>query len=215
MTVDAAAPLGLRERGKAERWRRITRAAHEVFREEGYADATLREIAARAEVGTGTIFSYARDKRDLLSKIFDTELEALTEGHIATVPQDAPLLEQLLHLFAPRFDYWAADPPLSRLASQDSYAVPKHERDDKSPMGRFHARRSRLVGYLAELIRRQQARGTVDPLQESELLAWLIMDIYVGTTRRWLASRVPVAADGVAELSRLLAVAIRGMNRPR
>jgi len=59
------ATIGVRERNKAERRRRIKEAALAAFTEKGYDRATTREIAKLAGVAQGTLFLYARDKRDL------------------------------------------------------------------------------------------------------------------------------------------------------
>ena len=64
--------LGLRERGKLEKRRRIKQAARDVFLEKGYDAATTREIAERAYVAIGTLFVYAKDQRDLLMMLIST-----------------------------------------------------------------------------------------------------------------------------------------------
>lgn len=205
------ARLTLRERGKTERWRRIVRAAREIFRERGYAAAQIRAIAARAEVGTGTIFSYVRDKRDLLAKIFDADLEKLTDDAIATLPAGAPLLDQLLHLFGPRYTFWAIDPSLSRLAAQDSFGASAAERIVYSGSGLFHERRARIVAFLADLIREKQRAGLVSAGDDPVLVARMLMDIYIGANRRWLSNDALVPQAGVDELRALLTVALRGV----
>jgi AcrR family transcriptional regulator len=57
---------GRRELNKIDKLRRITDAARLTFETRGYDDATIREIARRAKVALGTIFTYAADKRDFL-----------------------------------------------------------------------------------------------------------------------------------------------------
>src|ERR1700733_10378271 len=57
---------GLRERKKLDKSKRIKAAAKAVFREKGYTQATMREVSDLAGVAAGTLFLYARDKRDLL-----------------------------------------------------------------------------------------------------------------------------------------------------
>ena len=69
----AAAAGGLRERNKRDKWTRIQRAARAIFSRDGFDAATLRAIAARAGVATGTLFLYARDKRALLFLVFQDE----------------------------------------------------------------------------------------------------------------------------------------------
>lgn len=53
-------------------------AARAVFAEKGYGDATLDEVAARAEFGKGTLYNYfAGGKEEILFAIFDDLYDAL------------------------------------------------------------------------------------------------------------------------------------------
>ena len=65
MTLDAR-PLGRRERNKRDKLERITAAAGELFAARGVDDVTTQEVADRADIGTGTLFLYARTKGELL-----------------------------------------------------------------------------------------------------------------------------------------------------
>ena len=62
--------LGLRERNKLEKIQRIKAAATKLFSEKGFDEATTRDIAKRAHVGKGTLFLYAKDKRDLVLLLY-------------------------------------------------------------------------------------------------------------------------------------------------
>jgi len=62
----AAQALGRRERNKQEKLERITAAARELFAEHGVDDVTTQQIADRADVGSGTLFLYAKTKAELL-----------------------------------------------------------------------------------------------------------------------------------------------------
>ncbi|WP_372966754.1 TetR/AcrR family transcriptional regulator [Microbacterium sp.] len=65
MSLDAT-PLGRRERNKRDKLERITAAAGELFAARGVDDVTTQEVADRADIGTGTLFLYARTKGELL-----------------------------------------------------------------------------------------------------------------------------------------------------
>jgi len=59
-------PLGRRERNKQQKLDRITAAASELFAEHGVEDVTTQQIADKADIGTGTLFLYAKTKGELL-----------------------------------------------------------------------------------------------------------------------------------------------------
>lgn len=83
---------GLRERQKAERKRRLLRAAAAHFREAGFAASRVEEIAARAELSAGTAYNYYRHKGELLIAVVALQVEeALAEGEplVARPPSPA------------------------------------------------------------------------------------------------------------------------------
>lgn len=55
----------------------IMAAAREVFREKGYEDAPMSDIAERANVVEGSIYRYFDNKRDLLVKVIEDWYEAM------------------------------------------------------------------------------------------------------------------------------------------
>lgn len=74
-------PLGRRERNKREKLDRITAAASELFAEYGVEDVTTQQIADKADIGTGTLFLYARNKGELLLLVQNVHYaEALERG---------------------------------------------------------------------------------------------------------------------------------------
>src|SRR5882672_4685416 len=57
---------GLRERQKAGRRRDILDAAAALFKRDGFAAASIEQIAERAELSAGTVYNYFPSKGDLL-----------------------------------------------------------------------------------------------------------------------------------------------------
>ena len=107
-------PTGRREANKREKLARIRAAAADVFLRKGYEDATLREIAAAADVAFGTLFLYAKNKQDLLLLLFDEELPALTERAFKKATADMPFLDQLMTFFTEFYAFFNETPALSR-----------------------------------------------------------------------------------------------------
>lgn len=208
--VSPARPMGARERGKLERRRRIESAAREVFLRAGYQGATLRAIAARAGVATGTLFLYARDKRDLLLMILNDDLDALTEASFAAADPAAPLLAQLEQIFRPRYEYWAVDPQLSLHALQEGLLLRVSDVDPRSETARYHERRLSLKTRIAALVRAEQRRGALRRDADADDVAWLFLTIYFAEVRMWLRERADVAF-GLARFVRSLRIVLEGL----
>lgn len=91
MTTDTR-PLGRRERNKLDKLARITAAAGELFAERGVDDVTTQEIADKADIGTGTLFLYAKTKGELLLLVQNSMYaEALDRGRKAAEGADGVL----------------------------------------------------------------------------------------------------------------------------
>jgi TetR/AcrR family transcriptional regulator len=100
MTVDAR-PLGRRERNKLDKLERITAAAGALFAERGVDDVTTQEIADRADIGTGTLFLYAKTKGELLLLVQNSMYaEALERGR-ADAADVRGILEGVLAVVRP------------------------------------------------------------------------------------------------------------------
>jgi TetR/AcrR family transcriptional regulator, repressor of fatR-cypB operon len=79
----APARTGRRDRERGARRQAMLDAAIAVFAEKGFAEATMDEIAERAEFGKGTLYNYFEDKQALLAAAF----EEAYDGLVALVDQ--------------------------------------------------------------------------------------------------------------------------------
>lgn len=81
---------GLRERKRRRTRQAIVDAGARLFAERGYAGATVADIAAAAEVGTRTFFSYFASKEDLLFPESEERIRASVEVIRSAGPDEAP-----------------------------------------------------------------------------------------------------------------------------
>lgn len=74
-------PVGRRERNKQDKLERIIAAARELFDERGVDAVTTQQIADKADIGTGTLFLYAKSKSELFLLVQNSAyVSALEEG---------------------------------------------------------------------------------------------------------------------------------------
>src|SRR4030095_2105808 len=174
-----APPVGLRERGKVDKRRRIMDAARALFIEHGYDAATTREIAQRAEVSTGTVFVYARDKRDLLLQLVNDELDAVNAKAQALTSKPGALLDRLLAYFKLRYRYWASEPRLARPALRETADFLGHAETRGEEADRFYARAPVTLGHIQEMVRAAQESGEVVADVPTDEVASLIFSLYL------------------------------------
>jgi AcrR family transcriptional regulator len=201
--------IGLRERNKRDKLQRIRAAARELFRKHGYGAATMREIAQRAHVGLGTLFSYADDKRDLVFLIFNEELDALTDRALAAPRPGDPLIEQLIAIFKCHYEQFAQHPALSRLALQELtfYSAGKQAKA-------FHAIRGRLIAGIERLVARAQEARRIRPTPGARVIARQIFFVYSAALRFWIAAPSPRVSAGITDLRRVLKLQMEGLAAP-
>ncbi len=112
-------PATHRQRQKEETRRIVRECAAELFEEKGFAKATMRELAARAGVGLGTIFKHFPDKGALLVATFREDIGEVTQRSFETLPK-ADVTRQLLHLVRGLYTFYARRPALSRVLARES-----------------------------------------------------------------------------------------------
>jgi AcrR family transcriptional regulator len=205
----AAAPAGLRERNKREKLLRIRRAARELFARKGFAATTAREIAARARVATGTLFLYARDKRELLFLVFAEEARRLlaeADAAFAARP-DAGLVDSLMDLFGRFLDFYAGDPELSAAIVAELFSRP-YEPERLGSLTREYAER------VVARVERAQARGEVRTDVPAPVVAGVLFAHYAHWTQAWLLSRLLSREQAGARLREALRLGLEGLHAP-
>jgi AcrR family transcriptional regulator len=91
-----SAPVGLRERKKAKTRAAIQEHALRLFREQGYDETTVEQIAAAAEVSPSTFFRYFPTKEDVV--MFDST-DPLMFAAFAAEPPEVSVIEAFRRAF--------------------------------------------------------------------------------------------------------------------
>ncbi len=204
---DAVLSQGQRERNKRDKLLRIRNAARELFVSKGYDDTTIREIAAKASVGMGTVFTYADNKRDLLFLIANDDLADVMQLGARESSREGTLLGSVLSLFRWHYEYFAQQPELSLLMLREMVFY-----DSGAQANRFKAMREEFMSLLNESVRLAQRRGEIAWSGDSVDIGWVIFCLYQVEVRRWLAEGKLDVAEGMESLARAVRVVMTGLQ---
>ena len=97
----ASQPVGRRERNKQAKLERIMTAASELFAEHGVDEVTTQQIADKADIGTGTLFLYAKTKGELLLLVQNAQYAAALERGRAAAETAPDVLDAVMSIVEP------------------------------------------------------------------------------------------------------------------
>ena len=161
--------LGLRERQKASRRKRILEVAKAKFQADGYAIVTMEAIASAADVSAVTVYNYYGSKAGLLLALV-SESDELLIAQLNTIMDDKP--EDLVEVVA-AFGQILRQHALSYLTKPTWREVLSASIQEGSrEFGRTYVALDRvLIDLLQSFIQDFQARGLVPRALDSAALA--------------------------------------------
>ena len=192
METSTSSP-GLRERKKARTRATIQREALRLFRAQGYAETSVEQIAAAAEVSPSTFFRYYPTKEETVLADF---VDESTMVAFEAAPAELDVLDALL--FAVEHSFGRLSPEdleLERLRNELIRTVPELRRGQLAEL-------VRPVRLLASAICRREGRPEDDP----DLTAYagaLVGGLIFGTDPDDLADGEDLLPDLAARIERI------------
>jgi len=203
----ATAEPGRRERNKREKRARIVAAAKALFETKGFADTTTQEIAEKADIGTGTLFLYAKSKEELLVMVFSGDMLEQVQNAFSHLPASGSLVDQLMHAFGSMIEYHDQDRELARalLKEVSILTTPGPSKDLALLMRSIYAG----IGDILLAGRgRESLRKGVDPLLAAEnlfgiyylsLLNWISSDLSKPRFLKRLRAKLTLGVEGLID----------------
>lgn len=206
-TVTGMTVRRLREQNKERNFASIKQAAKTLFEQKGYEATTTREIAEAAQIGTGTLFLYVKDKAELLILIYTDALNEIITSVFATLPEDGLLLDELMHVFRPFFRLYER-----HLANARSFLKEllfyASEHNDHRP---FDPLSEHFVSQLAHLVQQAQERGAINQHINPYLAANSFYALYFATVTAWLGNILLSDLNVLDQLRAAFDLQIKGM----
>jgi AcrR family transcriptional regulator len=185
---------------------RITRAAWELFNRDGYDATTTKAVADRAGVAAGTVFVHARDKPELLFLVMGNMIQETVEQAFATLPDKAPFIDRVLHLFRGPVSYYARHPQVARAFIR---MLPGADGPNAQQVnaGTF-AFIQRLRGVITTAIDRGELASDFDV----GLAASAIFALYFVNLMAWMTGLAPIDAVLEPGLRNGVTLLVRGLH---
>ena len=194
---------GRREQNKRDKVLRIKQAAAELFTIKGFDAATTEAIAKRAKVAKGTLFLYARDKRDLVFLIFNDEIAKIAEKAFAQANPEEPILEQLVSVAAGFYKGFAKNPQLSRILLAELFFY-------RGKLAKeFYENRQCVIERYERLLSQARSSGKLAGDVDTAIAAKHVFLLISGSLRIWLGEERPNLSRGIQELRQILSLSIR------
>jgi AcrR family transcriptional regulator len=177
----SAPELDRRSRRKAESRRRLLAAARRLFAERGYHATRPADIAAAADVASGTFYLHFADKREAFLA-FVEEAAAEIEAGIAVRVEGLRGFEARLYgALDALLDYGESHPGVLRAAFADPSVIAPGEEDAPGLRERFAA-------TLAQGLRQGVVRGEIHGDYDPELIAHGIVGMVQQACSGWSGS---------------------------
>lgn len=199
--------LSRRELNKLEKLGRIRTAAKEFFQKKGFEDTTMREIAASADVAFGTLFLYAKNKRDLLLLLFDEELPEVSDRAYSKAQEGSEIVDKLIIFFSEFYDFFKPTPSLSR----------DMLRENTFSSGGIVSQRiwdsvQDTEKHIARLVASAQAEGQINSGFVPDLAAHVIFSLYRVEVRFCMDYDEPDVEKSLANLRQQLELLLVGLS---
>jgi uncharacterized protein (TIGR00369 family) len=106
-----------------ERWRRIVEGASKVIAAKGFAKATIREIAAAAEMPVATMYQYLERKEDILYNVYEFFMTDIVTALKRWRSSDVPPKERLAGAIRTTIDVFDKNHRFIKLLFQETRAL--------------------------------------------------------------------------------------------
>lgn len=169
-----------RSDAKARTRRKVLDAARSLFMERGYEAATIRDIAARANLSTGAVFANFSDKTDLFNAVLAEDMEHQVDLVKDARSPDMPMEQALLELCRSGYRFHLERLPLLQAATGLSWSHGLN-----GPLGNRPAY-SLAKAAIDEILARGRERGELPSAADGDLIGEMLWDAYLANYRRAL-----------------------------
>lgn len=205
----SAEPSTKRQVFRLSRERRVTDimdAARDAFREKGYEDALISEIALRAEVVEGSIYRYFENKRDLFIKVIEHWYHGMLLDYDRQLTGISGTRNRLRYMIWRHLVTVHEEPALCRLMFELVRSGVEYSKTAIFELNRQYTRRT------LDIVRHGMAEGELRPGLELRLVRDLVYGCVEHRTWAYLRGEGDFDPDALAD--QIVDLVLGGIQQP-
>lgn len=161
---------------KKEKMKAISDAALRVFRELGYPNTRMADIAKSAGIGKGTLYEYFRDKADILRFAFDEYFRIFIEGAFEAMMDKTEPSAKLISLVDFALQH-AAEWEDHCAIYVDYFGVARTDKGGQFSISTIYRQ---IKSILMNIVSEGQAAGEIDKELAPAVVAELLVSVFDG-----------------------------------
>lgn len=171
--MDKKSTRTARQKQKIETYNLILKTAKELFLDRGYEKTTIRDIAKKAGLGTGTAFIHFPDKKSLLAATLYNDIEETLSQAFESLPPNSSIIEMLVYPVRKIFEYFSKTPQLSKTLLKETLFM-------QGPWGkRNEMQLKRSIELTQKVLEEMKNNGQLRADSNCEILALGVMSHYL------------------------------------
>ena len=180
--------MSKREEKKQNKKRAILNSAISLFNENGYEETSIAQIARKAGVGKGTVYSYFDNKKSIIKGFCEYELEKVHHQLIAQSNRDTSVLEQMLIIYMTEFQHITQNREFGRLYMRAALFPNESELKTTTDLD------EKYFDLLFPILEKGQERGELRKDLELLHITAQFYSLFIIIMSAWYSGRLPSEA---------------------
>lgn len=201
-----------KERERIAKREEILVAARRVFAQRGYNQATLDEIAERAEFAKGTLYNYFQSKDELFQEIMGRLLDDMVRDAEAAMA-GAETLRDAFYRFAARImEYYRTNEDLLRILAREMNRMQLEEEQQR--IAAIHERVHRIIAMLSLRVKKEISRKRLIKENPDDLAQVFVSMVHNSAMRPFFEGKGLGTLDAEREARFLVRLFFEGASLP-
>ncbi len=173
-----------REEKKRKTKKAIIGAAVRLFGEKGFEKTSIEELARKAGIGKGTIYTYFQTKTEIFHAFCEEQLEFIHTELANKTDVDAPLIDQLMTIYMGEFRHVTHNKEFGRLFMQQIVFPQEIEQIKAQEID------NKWINLVFSVYKRAQDRNELRKDIDLLFIAGHFYGLYIMSVSAWYAGRI-------------------------